>query len=61
MIEITPKQSSAIQARLTAKCTVIRIERSAPMRRAVDVSTFDRQRLIETVRVEPGGGVKVLS
>jgi hypothetical protein len=63
MIDVTSKQIAAIHARTHARCTNIRIERASPTAtvRAVEVSFFERQRLIETVRIQPGGAVKVLS
>lgn len=60
MIEITPKQASAIHAHYPGTCTTIRVERSSPTStvRAVDVSYFDRARFIFAVRIQPGGAVK---
>lgn len=59
--EMTPAQVGAVHIRITTTCTNIRVEKSTPERRDVDVSFFDRQRLIETVRIQPGGRVKVIS
>lgn len=60
MVTLTPKQASAIAVRVTATCTAIDLARWSPDRRAVVADYFDRGRLIESVRVEPGGRVTVL-
>lgn len=58
-VSLTPKQIAAIQIRLTAKCTEVQIGRW-PVGKTVEVSQFDRQRLIEAVKISPSGNVKVL-
>ena len=63
MISLTPKQVDKIHIRIGGACTNIEITRASPTAtvRAVEVSFFARQRLIETVRIQPGGAVQVLS
>lgn len=61
MVEVTPKQIDSIHIRITATCNAIRIEKQAPTRRAVEVTYFAGARHIETVRIEPGGAVTVIS
>ena len=58
MIDLTPKQIDAVHIRMTATCTDLRISRFKG--REVEVSFFQRQRLIETVAVQPGGKVRIL-
>lgn len=61
MIEITPKQASALWARTPAAITTIRIEKSSPTANAVDVNYFTGARHVQTLRIQPGGIVKVIS
>lgn len=58
---LTPEQISAIHIRITATCTNIEIRPWNPTSRYVEVSQFDRSRLIETVKVTPGGIVTVIA
>jgi hypothetical protein len=60
-IELTPAQVDAIHIRLTATCTNVQIRRWADTGQMIEVSQFQRQRLIETVKVGPSGTVKVLA
>ena len=65
-VTLTPKQVFAVNARMTATCTDVEIRRwhvpdKPHVSRAVEVSQFDRRRLIETVKIGPSGTVKVLS
>lgn len=60
-VTLTPAQISAIHIRLTATCTYVEIGRWDTTGRAIEVSQFERQRLIETVKIMPGGSVAVLS
>ena len=60
-VSLTPRQIGAINVRLTATCTNVEVGRFAPTKRAVEVSQFAGARLIETVKIEPGGAVKVIS
>ena len=58
---LTPKQVAAINGRLTGTCTHVEVRNWKPGSTAVEVSQFDRSRLIETTKIEQGGGVKVLA
>lgn len=59
-VTLTPKQVFAINARLTATCTAVEIGRFDTIGRTIEVSQFDHIRLIETVKIRPGGDVTVL-
>jgi hypothetical protein len=61
MVTLTPKQVSAIHIRLTAACTTVEIRGWQPTGRTVEMSQFERTRLIETVKIGPSGIVTVLS
>jgi hypothetical protein len=60
-VTLTPAQVTAIDVRLTAKCTYVEIRRWNTTGNTIEVSQFQKQRLIETVRIRPSGGVTVLS
>lgn len=60
-VSLTPKQIGAIHVRLTAACTNVEVRRWETPGRTVEASQFERQRLIETVKIGPSGTVKVLS
>lgn len=60
-VSLTPKQIFAINARLTATCTNVEIRRWDTTGNSIEVSQFQRQRLIETVRIRPSGSVTVLT
>lgn len=60
-MNLTPKQVAAIHVRLTATCTNVEVRPWDTTGRYVEVSQFDRRRLIETVKIAPGGDVKVLT
>jgi hypothetical protein len=61
IVSLTPKQISAIHARLTSTCTYIEVRRWHKTGNTIEVSQFARTRLIETVKIGPSGIVKVLS
>lgn len=61
MVTLTPQQVDAIYIRMTATCTNIDVKRWDSTGRFVEVNFFERQRLIETVKIAPGGNVTVLS
>jgi hypothetical protein len=60
-ISLTPQQIGVLNARLMLRCTNVEISPWGLRSRAIEVSQFQRQRLIETVKIEPSGKVKVLS
>lgn len=60
LVTLTPDQIDAISVRITATCTSIEVKRW-PGGRWVEVNTFQRTRLIESVKISPGGKVTVLS
>lgn len=60
-VSLTPQQISAIHTRLTAKCTNVDIRRWDTTGKTVEVSQYQRQRLIETTKIGPAGIVKVLT
>ena len=61
MVSLTPKQIDAIHIRLMAGCTNIEIKRWDKIGNTIEVSQFARARLIETVKIRPGGDVTVLT
>lgn len=60
-VSLTPAQIAAIHARLTASCTYVEVRRWNMTGNTIEVSQFQRTRLIETVRIRPSGTVTVLS
>lgn len=61
MVALTPKQIAALNVLLTATCTRVEVRRWDSVGDTVEASQFDRQRLIETVKIGPSGTVKVLA
>jgi hypothetical protein len=60
-VTLTPEQIRAINARLTTRCTNVEVQRFATTGKTIEVSQFQRTRLIETVKIRPSGTVTVLS
>ena len=62
IVSLTPKQVAAIHVRLTGTCTSVEVRRWDTTGNKVEVSQLDRsRRLIESVRIDPGGKVTVLA
>jgi hypothetical protein len=61
-VSLTPQQVAAINDRIVARCSTIEVRRWDPTTgRTIEVSQLDRTRLIETVKIRPGGDVTVLT
>lgn len=61
MITMTKEQVAMLNARLVTRCTTVEVRRWDSTGRYIEVHQFERQRLIESVKIAPGGSVTVLS
>jgi hypothetical protein len=59
-VSLTSQQVAVVNARMFRACTHVEIRRWDPADRSVEVSQFQRTRLIETVKIGPSGRVVVL-